>query len=288
MEDNEIQLKQSLLQSEIIEKNYDKLAFIDFCLGKKENGDDLNSWTLDELREITKEFISTQSEGQTPTGLKTEETKDESTIEDGFIELKKEDIDKMEIFNEDSNNFKEKVIICRKLKKTILNEQKLIISVRNPKEMDGGVFGKKYILYEVETEPIGYVVVRRYSDFVNLRKLIVKHFPSFFVPPLPNKKIGNKRFNQHFIDKRMKLLNLFINQLVQNESFKSSEILVSFLTCEDKSQFDSKCKEFTTSKPSAFIEDYKTLDGKVTISHDERNENISLILIHILNYKGKF
>ena len=107
--------------------------------------------------------------------------------------------------------------------------------------MDGGVFGKKYVLYEVATEPFDYVVVRRYSDFVNLRKLVVKHFPSFFVPPLPNKKIGNKRFNQHFIDKRMKLLNLFINQLVQNESFKSSEILVSFLTCEDKSQFDSKC-----------------------------------------------
>ena len=36
MEDNmdEIQAKQSLLQSEIIEKNYDKTAFINFCLNK--------------------------------------------------------------------------------------------------------------------------------------------------------------------------------------------------------------------------------------------------------------
>ncbi|MBR3035807.1 MAG: hypothetical protein IKI54_00745, partial [Lachnospiraceae bacterium] len=34
-------------------------------------------------------------------------------------------------------------------------------------------------------------VYRRFSDFDNLRKLISKHFPSFYVPPLPNKKIGN-------------------------------------------------------------------------------------------------
>ena len=35
MEDSEIQAKQTLLQTEIIEKNYDKTAFINFCLSKK-------------------------------------------------------------------------------------------------------------------------------------------------------------------------------------------------------------------------------------------------------------
>ena len=35
MEDEQIQAKQTLLQSEIIEKNYDKTAFINFCLSKK-------------------------------------------------------------------------------------------------------------------------------------------------------------------------------------------------------------------------------------------------------------
>ena len=38
MEENneEIQAKQTLLQTEIIDKNYDKTAFINFCLSKKE------------------------------------------------------------------------------------------------------------------------------------------------------------------------------------------------------------------------------------------------------------
>ena len=67
MEENmeEIQAKQTLLQTEIIEKNYDKTAFINFCLSKKENGDDLNNWSLDELKQIVEEFVSTQNnEGQ--------------------------------------------------------------------------------------------------------------------------------------------------------------------------------------------------------------------------------
>ena len=273
MEDSEIQAKQTLLQSEIIEKNYDKTAFINFCLSKKENGDDLNNWTLDELTEIVKEFVSTQTEGQAQTEVKVDEIKAEPGKEGEGQEIKKEDIEKMEKFNaEDSKNFKERTIECRKLEKTQLNDNKLVITVRNPKEMDGGVFGKNYVLYEVQTDPFGWIVLRRFSDFDTLRKLIAKHFPSFYVPPLPNKKMGNRRFDQDFIVKRMKFLNLFINNLVQSESFKSSEILMAFLSYEDRGKFESKFKEYTTQQPSSYVEEYKTLDGKVTISHDEGNE----------------
>ena len=270
---DEIQAKQSLLQSEIIEKNYDKTAFINFCLSKKENGDDLNNWTLDELKEIVSEFVSTQNQAQAASEPKSDEPKPEGQKEGEGQEIKKEDIEKMEKFNaEDSKNFKERVIECRKLEKTQLNDNKLVITVRNPKEMDGGVFGKNYVLYEVQTDPFGWVVHRRFSDFDTLRKLIAKHFPSFYVPPLPNKKMGNRRFDQDFIQKRMKFLNLFINNVVQSESFKSSEILYAFLSYEDRGKFESKFKEYTTQQPSSYVEEYKTLDGKVTISHDEGNE----------------
>ena len=273
MEDSEIQAKQTLLQTEIIEKNYDKTAFINFCLSKKENGDDLNNWTLDELTQIVKEFVSTQNQAAAQNEPSSEQNPEGGQKEGEAQEIKKEDIEKMEKFNaEDSKNFKEKVIECRKLEKTQLNDKKLIITVSNPKEMDGGVFGKNYVLYEVKTDPFGWVVLRRFSDFDNLRKLIAKHFPSFYVPPLPNKKMGNRRFDQDFIIKRMKFLNLFINNLVQSESFKSSELLTAFLSYEDRGKFDSKFKEFTTQQPSQYVEEYKTLDGKVTISHDEGNE----------------
>ena len=278
MEENmeEIQAKQTLLQTEIIDKNYDKTAFINFCLSKKENGDDLNNWTLEELKEIVTEFVNSQTEApheQQINEVKSESTSQAPPKEGENPEIKKEDIEKMEKFNaEESKNFKEKVIACRKLEKSELSDKKLNIIVNNPKEKDGGVFGKNYVLYEVHTEPFNWVVYRRFSDFDNLRKLIGKHFPSFYVPPLPNKKLGNRRFEKEFIAKRMKFLNLFINNLVQSESFKCSEILISFLSYEDRGKFDSKFKEFSTQQPSAYVEEYKTLDGKVTISHDEGNE----------------
>ena len=223
MEENmeEIQAKQSLLQTEIIEKNYDKTAFINFCLSKKENGDDLNNWSLDELKEIVDEFVKSQSEihieAQPEPQSQNEAPQQDQPQQDGQ-EIKKEDIEKMEKFNaDDSKNFKEKVLNCKKLEKTELSDKKLIVSVRNPKEKDGGVFGKNYVLYEVHTDPFNWVVYRRFSDFDNLRKLIAKHFPSFYVPPLPNKKIGNRRFEKDFIIKRMKFLNLFPSYPMKTE-----------------------------------------------------------------------
>ena len=260
--DQEIQAKQSLLQSEIIEKNLDKGSFINFCLSKKENGDDLNNWTLSELQEIVKEFVSNQT-AQTQVIQKAGE-KDE---------LNKEDLEKMEKFSaEDSKAFKERTIDCRKLDKTALNDKKITITIKNPKEMDGGIFGKNYVIYEVQTEPLGWVVLRRFSDFDLLRILLAKYFPSHNIPPLPNKKMTNRRFDLDFIMKRMKFLNLFINNVVQREEFKASEILVAFLSYTDRGKFESKFKEYQTQIPSSYVEDYKTLDGKVIISHDERNE----------------
>ena len=274
-EGDEIQAKQTLLQTEIIEKNYDKTAFINFCLSKKENGDDLNNWTLDELTEIVHEFVKSQTQTQTQTSLPEQiptSTGPSDKQQEGQ-DIKKEDIEKMEKFNaEETKTFKERVIECRKLEKTQLNDNKLVITVKNPKEMEGGVFGKNYVLYDVLTDPFGWTVQRRFSDFDTLRKLITKHFPSFYVPPLPNKKMGNRRFDEDFIQKRMKFLNLFINSLVASESFKSSEILMAFLSYTDRGKFESKFKEYTTQQPSAYVEEYKTLDGKVTISHDEGNE----------------
>ena len=173
---------------------------------------------------------------------------------------------------EEPKVFKERTIECRKLEKSVLNDKKVSVTIKNPKEMSGGVFGKNYVLYEVQTDPLGWVVHRRFSDFDNLRILLAKYFPSYNVPPLPNKKMGNKRFNSDFIMKRMKFLNLFINNVVQREDFKASEILISFLSYTDRGKFESKFKEYQSQVPSSYVEDYKTLEGKVIISHDEGNE----------------
>ena len=257
--------KQELLQKEIIEKNYDKTAFINFCMSKKENGDDLNMWTLEDLTNVVQEFVKYHDNNNKESSG--------NNAQGGEEEIKKENLEKMEKFNaEENKNFTDTKIQCRKLEKTQLNDNEIKIIIKNPKEKEGGVFGKNYVLYEVQTEPFGWTVERRYSDFDWLRKLLQKFFPSFNVPPLPNKKIGNKRFTEKFIEKRMKFLNLFINNVVKSETFKASEILFSFLSYEDRGKFDSKFKEYQTKTPSPYVEEYQTLDGIITISLDEKNE----------------
>ena len=276
--DDEIQQKQMLLQTEIIDKNLDKTSFINFCLSKKENGDDLSNWTLPELQAIVKEFAESQSQQQ-PQGPVV-------TLQDQIThpnpnpqnpqeqeEINKESVEKLEKFNADeAKNFKEKIIECRKLDKTELNDKNIVIEVKNPTEKAGGMFTKAFILYDVITTPMNWSVQRRFSDFDALRQILVKYYPSYHVPPLPSKKIGNRRFDIDFIMKRMKFLNLFINNVVKREEFKASEILIAFLSYTDRGKFEAKFKEYQTQVPSSYVEDYKNLEGKVTISHDEGNE----------------
>ena len=56
--DKDLEEKKSLLQAEILDKNYDQMKFVQFCLSKKPNGDDLTIWTLDELKSTVQEFTS--------------------------------------------------------------------------------------------------------------------------------------------------------------------------------------------------------------------------------------
>ena len=55
-QDEELHLKQSYLKSEIIDKNIDQDKFLDYCMKIKENGDDINNWTFDELKKCVADF----------------------------------------------------------------------------------------------------------------------------------------------------------------------------------------------------------------------------------------
>ena len=146
------------------------------------------------------------------------------------------------------------------------------ITISEPEEIDGGLIYGKYIVYKVITDPFGWNVQRRYSDFDWLRQLLIKFYPGFNIPPLPKKNASSKRFETDFVIKRMKFLELFINKVMENESFKANEFIYAFLNYTDRNKFEAKMKEFSSITTSNYVEDYKTLDGKAIISLDEGNE----------------
>ena len=76
-------------------------------------------------------------------------------------------------------------------------------------------------------------------------------------------------------------LQKFIDGVLENESFKTSEALIAFLSMIDRGQFDSKMREMTTFQPSPYAEDLKTLTGKITVVDDQENEKY---YVNINNY----
>jgi hypothetical protein len=89
---------------------------------------------------------------------------------------------------------------------------------------------------------------------------------------LPKKKLFSRRFEVDFVDKRMKFLNKFINNLMLNETFKAADVVVDFLSITDHNQFEAKIFEYNSITPSIYVEDIKTLNGTIKILEDFGNE----------------
>ena len=349
MEDQnqELLMKQAYLKTEIIDKNIYQDKFLDYCIQNKENGDDINSWTLDELKNCVANFnelLKKESEQQ----KEKEKVKEFSSL-NSFLsntnsnqisqpqpqpQTQQPNVNQFNFQNIQNNLYTNKIsqsqpknktaitlnplqilmnneklrqkiesdieeksliypnlgqnpnsqkleIKCKTSEKTQLNDKKIKVVIQNPKNSEKSLLSSQYTLYEVCTKPLNWFVHRRYSDFDWLRNILYKLFPRLFIPPIPGKKTGTRRLEQDFIDKRMKFLQMFIDELMENEELKSSEALVAFLSLSDRSQFERKMKELNSYIPSHYCEDLKTLEGKIYILNDDFNENY---YININNY----
>jgi len=271
--EQDIETKQNLIKSTIIDKNYDKNAFFNFCMNKKkEGGDDLANWTIEELNSVINEFIEEQNKILSNNQLREEQYKRQREMAQN-IHLNMGDIHQNYQEPQKPQNLSSIEFNCNVLPKSFLNGKQVKVIIQNPKPIEMGFFSSNYIVYEIKTnilpDKVNWLVNRRYSDFINLRTALQNLFPNNLVPPLPGKKMGGRRFEIDFVSKRMHFLNEFLSNVVAIEEFKSSDILVSFLSMADRTQFEYKMKEASNiPAPPLYIEDVKTLTGKVKIFID--------------------
>ena len=277
--DNSIALKQGIIQEEIINKNYDKDKFLQFCINKKEGGDDLSNWSILELNNAIIEFIA-QENGEITKEIQGDGKKDKIEKNEEKDKTIKMDVEQL------NQQLKTKFIIrefpCKKLEKSPLNDKEINVELKDPKTTDRSLFESAYVSYEIVTKELNWIVRRRFSDFLWLRTVLTKCFPRIMVPPIPGKKIGSRRFEEDFIRKRMSFLQKFINAVLKCEELKASEALVAFLSFQDRNQFESKMKELSSFQPSPYIEEVKTFSGKLEVEYSEMNEK------HYLNISKYF
>ncbi len=298
--DEELELKRNLLQKEIIEGNYNKEQFIDYCLALKPYGDDISQWTYEELKSTVNSFITyhkqeelkEKQEEQMKNQYQVQNNQMENQINNFF-----EENNKINDLNNNTNITKEYQLNCRKIEKSPLNDKKVTITIQNPKAIETSIFQPNYIIYEIITDVTQWQVERRYSDFDWLRQTLKKIHPGLYCPPLPQKKLGSRRFENDFVAKRMKYLNKFLNDIVESEIYKASEVLISFLSITNREQFEFKKKSFDSMKSPELIEEYYSLDGKVNLLEDDYNEmyytniqkynNVQKQLLDRINYNLK-
>ena len=271
--ENDLEIKQKIMELKIINKNYNKDHFLDFCKAKRIDGNNLNRWTISEFQQIVDEYIKYHQDvnyriDENEIKINEEKEKEKKINFENDLNTQISQIQNTQI--QTSNEIIE--INCKKLDKNILNDKKVIIEIKNPKVISASYFQVSYTQYEIYTNITNWLVYRRYSDFEWLRYNLRKLYPKYFCPPIPNKKIGSRRFENDFVEKRMKFLNKFINSVCENEIFKTSEPLIAFLSLQDRTQFEEKMKEINSFTPSNFVEDVKNFDGIVKLIEDNNNQ----------------
>lgn len=172
-----------------------------------------------------------------------------------------------------------KNVDCLKLEKTKLNNLTILVNVSNPRQINNSLFSTNYVLYDISTPQFNWLVNRRYSDFIWLKDCLQNLFPGDLLPLLPKKKIGNRRFEQDFLNKRTQGLQKFLNDIVNNEKYKSTEVLSIFLSCNERNIFEQQMK---TISPKLLykqnVQSIQNFEGKnkiININFENENDILS-------------
>ena len=174
------------------------------------------------------------------------------------------DIRPNEFENKIKNSSKE--IQCQILEKSKINNEEIKSIISNPRKINDSLVKNSYLLYDITTPKLNWFVNRRYSDFVWLREALCALFPTNFIPQLPKKKMGNRRFEEDFIEKRMKGLQFFLDEILKDENLKSADPLVTFLSFE-RGFFEQQMKVIIPKNINLdSILGIKSFSGKVVVA----------------------
>ena len=82
---------------------------------------------------------------------------------------------------------------------------------------------------------------RKDEDFNLLHRYLQKSHPHILIPPVTAFKQG-KKYEPVFLKKRARILEKFLRCLMRSEELKSDHVLLQFLSCTDKKEYDTVMK----------------------------------------------
>ena len=276
MEDNTAEEKQNYLRVNILDKGYDTNKFIEFLKSKKgEDGADITNWTMEDLKNIVKEFISLiskeEANGNNPFQEDNQGNTQTSTAYPSN-ELNSNSNSNNEIWGEKDEDFG--IILpqfenCKVCETTELSKYENVqVSINSYKKIDKGIFTKSYFTFLIVTNPLNLNVYRRYSDFDWLRERLSVIYNTNILPPLSKK---GKIVEERKIKRRMRDLEKFLNYLLKDPIIKNSNILYEFLSIESEEELSKIKVNYNKCKTPSEIKNVKSVNGKirVNVSHNK-------------------
>ena len=166
-----------------------------------------------------------------------------------------------------------KEIQCQILEKSKLSDIEVKSIISNPRKINDSLLKNSYLIYDITTPKLNWFVNRRYSDFIWLREILISLFPTVLIPQLPKKKIGNRRFEEDFVQKRLKGLQNFLDEILKNEILKTSDPLITFLSFSERGFFEQQMKVLTPKNINVdSILGIKSFTGKIEVADLENDQ----------------
>ena len=289
--------KQQYLNSEIIQQNYNGNEFSAFISSiRGEQQVDLDTWSFEDLRAVVAQFKAqyqqnqANQENQNEQNVNNEEqnqkqTQEESQNQENSPENGEEQ--KIEKKPSSENDFPENLLdpltLVIKTQHLQLNEisdnNDLFITISNPQRVKPGLLSIAYFQYDMETQPVGYKVVRKVSDYTFLYETLPLINCAVFNPILPHFEFGLKDDSP----KKMLYIQNYMNSLIENKFFRTLPIVLEFLTL-DQPKWNSKRTEYQKLKTLP-LSKMPTLEGELDVNINKEEDAKALKIKEEINKK---
>ena len=285
---DDLQSKQAYLRANVLEKGYDADEFMGFLQNiKGENGLDLNNWQMNELITVVNDFIKDKKLSNPENNQNDEEKNIEENNTQDINTDSSNNFNNINSDAYDGNDNDSDMGKCLASETTLFsNIDNMHVTLSSPKKIEGKMFQKAFISYNVTTEPFNYTLNKRYSDFLWLKKVLSLIYVNCVLPPLCKKNFTD-RFTDYLIEKRMRSIEKFMNGLLDHPLMKNSEIVKDFLSLTDVKEYNKKVDKYNKIKKApTLVRQIKTLSGEVDIGIDTEKE---VYFENIKNYaKGHY
>jgi hypothetical protein len=163
-------------------------------------------------------------------------------------------------------------MVCQKIDNSCFSKYEKVEAIIEEYKLEKGIFSPSYTEYKIKTIPLNLVVKRKYKDFPWLREKLTIIYKTNIIPYINGIEESFGETEEEKAEKEKKILERFLNFLLNDPLIKTSNLLYDFLSIEKRNEFNKKKKEYENLKPLNGINSFKSLDGKVKICFNEKKD----------------